>query len=103
MPSLNPDCLQYRLTDEERQTFNDTGLLYVRNALSPEQVEQGFALTERVHQTKLAEGTRPAQGAVFIPTSYPMIPISRIWSTTSASCPRYGGFWAGISFCIMPI
>ena len=64
MPSLNPDCLQYRLTDEERQTFNDTGLLYVRNALSPEQVEQGFALTERVHQTKLAEGTRPAQGAV---------------------------------------
>ena len=40
---MNPACLQYRLTDEERRTFNDTGLLVIEDALTPSHVA---ALTE---------------------------------------------------------
>lgn len=70
MTFLTPNSLQYRLTDEERQTFDETGLLYIRGALSPAQVEQGVALTERIHQAKLAEGHDPRK-ALFYPNFIP--------------------------------
>jgi hypothetical protein len=66
MPALTPACLQYRLTEQERQTFNETGLLHIENALSPEQVAQGVDLTERVFQAKLAEG-HESKKALFYP------------------------------------
>ena len=94
MSALSAASLQYRLTEEERRTFNETGVLYVRNALSPEQVEHGIALTERIHEAKLAEGQDPSK-ALFYPNFIPDDPFLSIWSTTNASCPRYGGFWAG--------
>jgi len=58
------------LTEEERKTFNETGIIYVRNALSPEQVEQGVELTERIHEAKLAEGHDP-RIALFYPNFIP--------------------------------
>ena len=70
MPALTPACLQHRLTEQERQTFNETGLLHIENALSPEQVEKGVALTERVHQAKVAEGHDPKK-ALFYPNFIP--------------------------------
>ena len=70
MQALNQACLEHRLTEEERRTFDETGLIYVRNALSPEQVEQGTDLTERIHQAKLAEG-HDARTALFYPNFIP--------------------------------
>jgi hypothetical protein len=32
---MQTSCLPYRLTEEERRTFNETGLLQIENALSP--------------------------------------------------------------------
>ncbi|MEM7034183.1 MAG: hypothetical protein AAF629_31870, partial [Chloroflexota bacterium] len=70
MVTINPTCLQYKLTDQERQTFNETGILHLKNILSPEQVEQGIALTEQIHQTKLAAGHDPKK-ALFYPNFIP--------------------------------
>ncbi|MDE0182203.1 MAG: phytanoyl-CoA dioxygenase family protein [Caldilineaceae bacterium] len=70
MQALSQACLEHRLTEEERRTFDETGLIYVRNALSPEQVEQGTALTERIHQAKLAEG-HDDRTALFYPNFIP--------------------------------
>ena len=70
MSALDSTCLEYRLTDEERQTFEETGLLHIENALSPEQIEQGVELTERIHQAKLAKGHDP-QKALFYPNFIP--------------------------------
>ena len=44
---MDTSCLQYQLTDAERREFNETGLLMIENALSPEQVA---ALTTRTDQ-----------------------------------------------------
>ena len=74
MQALNPSCLKHCLTDEERRTFNEKGFIYVRNALSSEQVEQGIALTERIHQAKLAEG-QDAHEALFYPNFIPDDPF----------------------------
>ena len=74
MEALSAAALQHQLTDEERRTFNETGILYVRNALSPDQVEQGIALTERIHRAKLAEGHDP-QKALFYPNFIPDDPF----------------------------
>ena len=70
MSALSAASLKYRLTEEERRTFNETGLLYVRNALSPEQVERGAALTKCIHEAKLAEGQDPRK-ALFYPNFIP--------------------------------
>ena len=70
MSDLSAASLEHRLTEEERQTFNETGIIYVRNALSTEQVEHGVELTERIHKTKLAEGHDP-RIALFYPNFIP--------------------------------
>ncbi|RAP78426.1 phytanoyl-CoA dioxygenase family protein [Paenibacillus montanisoli] len=56
---MNPSCLKYALTEEERRTFNETGYLIVENALSPEQVRMLTAECDRVHQQKIREGYDP--------------------------------------------
>lgn len=70
MTALTPDCLQHRLTDEERDTFNESGVLHIPNALSPAQVEAGVALTEKIHQAKLSEG-HGSNKALFYPNFIP--------------------------------
>ncbi len=47
---MDPACLQYRLTDEERQTFDETGLLMVEDALSPQQVAELTAIVDRIFE-----------------------------------------------------
>ena len=63
---MNPACLAHRLTEHERQTFNDTGLLQIENVLSPEQVAALTEASDRVYQAKLADGHAPRQ-ALFHP------------------------------------
>jgi ectoine hydroxylase-related dioxygenase (phytanoyl-CoA dioxygenase family) len=59
-------CLQHRLTDAERRTFDETGLLTIEDALTPEQVRSLTAVTDRVYGQKLAAGHDPAK-ALFHP------------------------------------
>jgi hypothetical protein len=63
-------CLQYRLTDEERRTFNETGLLTIENALSPEHVSALTTAVDRIFERKLAEG-HEANKALFFPNFIP--------------------------------
>ena len=67
---MDTACLKHRLTDDERRTFNETGMLMVENALSPEQIKALTAITDRAYERKLAEGHDPRTAlfyANFIP------------------------------------
>ena len=70
---MDPECLQYRLTDKERQTFDETGVLTVEDALTPEQVAELTALTDRTFESKLAAG-HDARTALFYPNFIPDAP-----------------------------
>lgn len=70
MNGLNGSCLEYRLTEEERQAFNETGMLTIEDALSPEQVAQGVAIVDRIYEAKVAEG-HDARKALFYPNFIP--------------------------------
>ncbi|TVY11024.1 phytanoyl-CoA dioxygenase family protein [Paenibacillus cremeus] len=61
---MNESCLQYSLTEEERNTFNQTGYLILENVLSPEQVQALTVEVDRIHARKLSEGQDP-QKAMF--------------------------------------
>ncbi|MCW3100825.1 MAG: phytanoyl-CoA dioxygenase [Chthonomonadaceae bacterium] len=71
---MHPSCLEYHLTDEERRTFNETGLLMVENALSPEQVTALTSASDRLYAQKLTEG-HDAQKALFYPNFIPDDPL----------------------------
>jgi ectoine hydroxylase len=71
---MHPSCLEYRLTEHERRTFNDTGLLMVENALSPEQVSVLTSASDRLYAQKLTEG-HEAQKALFYPNFIPDDPL----------------------------
>jgi hypothetical protein len=68
--TMTPECLQYRLTDEEKQTFNETGWLQIENALSSEQIEALTAASDRIFEQKLTQGHN-AQQALFYPNFIP--------------------------------
>ena len=63
---MEVSCLQYRLTDEERSTFNETGMLMLENILSPEHASALTKASDRIYETKLAEGHLPTN-ALFYP------------------------------------
>lgn len=67
---MDTGCLQYRLTDEERRAFNETGLLTVENALSPERVAALTAAVDQIFARKLSEG-HEAHKALFYPNFIP--------------------------------
>jgi ectoine hydroxylase len=67
---MDPACLKHRLTDEERQTFDEHGLLQIEDALSPQQIEQLTAATDRLHAEHLAGGGA-ADKAMFFPNFIP--------------------------------
>jgi ectoine hydroxylase len=67
---MHPSCLSYRLTEEERRTFNETGLLQIENALSPEQVAALTKETDRIYESKVAAGHNP-KTALFYPNFIP--------------------------------
>lgn len=71
---MDPSCLKYRLTEEERRTFDETGLLMVENALSPEQVAALTVAADRLYEQKRVEGHDP-QKALFYPNFIPDDPL----------------------------
>lgn len=63
---MNPSCLEHRLTEAERKTFNETGWLAVENALDADQVQALTVATDRVYDAQVATGHNPQQ-ALFYP------------------------------------
>jgi len=63
---MDPSCLQYQLTDDERREFNETGLLMIENALSPEQVTALTATTDQIYQRHVDAG-HDSRTALFYP------------------------------------
>ncbi|HEY3237251.1 MAG TPA: phytanoyl-CoA dioxygenase family protein [Polyangiaceae bacterium] len=57
--SLDPSCLENRLTTEERHHFETNGYLVVDQALSSEQVDMLTRCVDRIREKKLAEGFDP--------------------------------------------
>ena len=56
---MDSSCLHYRLTDQERRTFEERGLLMIENALSPEQVAALTSAVDRVYRHHLSTGHDP--------------------------------------------
>lgn len=71
---MNPECLQYRLTDEERNRFDKTGWLLIENALNPAHITALTAATDRIFQRQLTAGHDPAK-ALFYPNFIPDDPL----------------------------
>ncbi len=67
---MDVTCLQYRLTPEEKRTFEETGLLMIEDALSPEQVAALTAVTDPVYARRVQEGHDP-HTALFYPNFIP--------------------------------
>ena len=67
---MDLSCLVNRLTETERRTFEETGMLVVENALSPEQVQSLTATTDAVYARHVAQGHDP-KTALFYPNFIP--------------------------------
>jgi ectoine hydroxylase-related dioxygenase (phytanoyl-CoA dioxygenase family) len=70
MLAVNPSCLQYKLTQEERRIFEETGYLILEDVLSQEQVKSLTAVVDQIYEKKLKEGHDPAT-ALFYPNFIP--------------------------------
>ena len=68
---MDRSCLQYKVTEQERKTFEEEGLLYVEDALSPIQVEALTSTVDRVHKHAVAAG-QEADKAMFVPNFIPL-------------------------------
>jgi ectoine hydroxylase len=71
---MNPSCLAYRLTEDERRTFNEMGYLMLPDTLSPGQVAALTELADEIHARKVAEGFDPKKG-LFYPNFIPDSPL----------------------------
>ena len=71
---MNPSCLQYRLTDEEQQTFDETGMLAVEDALDHAQVAELTSAVDQAFERQLNEG-HDARTALFYPNFIPDSPL----------------------------
>ena len=67
---MDISCLDNRLTDEERKTFEETGVLVVEDALSPEQVASLTEKSDAIYEKRIAEGHSSTQ-ALFYPNFIP--------------------------------
>ena len=67
---MDASCLQYRLTEDERRTFEETGMLSLQDALAPEQVAALTTTVDQVYERRLAEGQDPHK-ALFYPNFIP--------------------------------
>ena len=67
---MDSSCLDYRLTGQERRTFEETGLLAIENALSPEQVSALISAVDRVYRHHISTGHDPHK-ALFYPNFIP--------------------------------
>jgi hypothetical protein len=74
MDTMDASCLEYRLTDEERRRFDETGIIMIEDALSPEQVATGIELCDRILAAKIEAGHDPKK-ALFYPNFIPDDPF----------------------------
>lgn len=70
---MQPSCLDYQLTAQEKKQFEEEGYFYVENALSPEQVKQLTEITDGIHAEKLDAG-HPTTQSFFYPNFIPAHP-----------------------------
>ncbi|WP_460521796.1 phytanoyl-CoA dioxygenase family protein [Flindersiella endophytica] len=68
---MDPSCLQYALTDEERKSFRETGTFQIENALSPQQVKELTDIVDGIHERKLASGQAESNKAMFVANFIP--------------------------------
>jgi ectoine hydroxylase-related dioxygenase (phytanoyl-CoA dioxygenase family) len=87
---MDPRCLCYALTDQERQTFATTGLLAIADALSAEQVAALTAVTDRIYERKVAAGHDP-HTALFYPNFIPDDPLFAALVDYERVLPRVWG------------
>jgi len=62
---MDASCLQYRLTEDERRTFNETGYLIVEDVLSTEQIKALTAEADRILEQKIAAGHNNQQAMFY--------------------------------------
>ncbi len=56
---MNPSCLDHRLTEDERRSFNLDGYLILEDTLTAEEVERLTGVVDGLHAAgKFAEGRR---------------------------------------------
>ncbi|MHB8637106.1 MAG: phytanoyl-CoA dioxygenase family protein [Fimbriimonadaceae bacterium] len=67
---MSETWLKHRITPEEKATFEDTGLLTIENALSPDRVVALTEATDKIHRRYLEDGFEPT-GALFHPNFIP--------------------------------
>jgi ectoine hydroxylase len=67
---MDPACLQYALTETEKQQFEEQGYMLVENALSPNHVARLTALCDAIHARKVEEGF-DSKKALFYPNFIP--------------------------------
>ncbi len=67
---MDPSCLQYRLTAEERRQFETEGYLIREDVLMPEQVAALTEATDRIYRRERERGF-PANSALFFPNFIP--------------------------------
>ncbi len=70
---MDPSCLEHRLTDDERRTFEETGMLVVEDALSPEQVAELTTITDGIFASRVEQG-HDSRTALFYPNFIPDAP-----------------------------
>jgi ectoine hydroxylase len=59
---MDPHCLQHALTEEERRTFEETGLLIVPDALPPEMVQRLDEALGRIYAERRTDDLGPHDG-----------------------------------------
>jgi hypothetical protein len=67
---MKTDCLQHRLTEAERRTFDETGYLVLEDVLPSERVGALTALADGIHAREVANGFDPRKG-LFYPNFIP--------------------------------
>lgn len=67
---METSSLQYRLTEEERQAFNEKGYLIIENALSQDQVQELTKAVDKIYGDKIEQGHDP-KTALFYPNFIP--------------------------------
>ncbi|MGC4047486.1 MAG: phytanoyl-CoA dioxygenase family protein [Armatimonas sp.] len=67
---MDTACLEHRLTEAEREQFETQGYLIIEDALDPDRVAALTALSDAIHEKKVAEGFDP-KAALFYPNFIP--------------------------------
>ena len=71
---MDVSSLQYRLTDVERKTFEENGVLQIEDGISPEQVATLEGAADKINQRQLDSGAAEPGKAMFFPNFIPEDP-----------------------------